>query len=70
MTLLSSVFYDTEEQQTYNDIIKTKAKDFNLQVLDCSDASLAGHLVDSAHPNYSGMQVLANKVIEELNKIA
>ena len=70
MTLLSSAFYDSQEQQTYNDIIKTKAKDFNLQVLDCSSASLAGHLVDSAHPNYSGMQVLANKVIEELNKIA
>ena len=70
MTLLTSPFYDAADQQEYNEIIKAKAEQFNLQVLDCSQASLAGHLVDSAHPKYSGMQVFANKVIEELNKIA
>ena len=70
MTLLTSPLYDVEDQQVYNEIIKTKAKDFNLQLLDCESASLAGHLVDSAHPDYSGMQVFADKVIEELNKIA
>ena len=70
MTLLTSPLYDVEDQQAYNEIIKTKAKDFNLQLLDCESASLAGHLVDSAHPDYSGMQVFADKVIEELNKIA
>ena len=48
----------------------TKAKDFNLSCLDISQASLSGHLVDSAHPAFSGMKVVAEKVIEELNKIA
>ena len=70
MTLLTSPFYDVEDQKEYNDIIISKAEEFDLEVLDLSKASLAGHLVDSAHPAYSGMQVFANKVIEELNKIA
>jgi lysophospholipase L1-like esterase len=70
LTLCSSPFYSASEQQAYNNIIKTKAKDYNLKVVDISTASLSGHLVDSAHPAYSGMQVVANKVIEGLNKIA
>ena len=70
MTLLTSPFYSASNQQEFNEIIIAKGKEFNLQVLDCSQASLAGHLVDSAHPAFSGMQVFANKVIEELNKIA
>lgn len=70
MTLLTSPFYDIDDQKEYNDIIISKGEDFGLKVLDLSKASLAGHLVDSAHPAYSGMQVFANKVIEELNKIA
>lgn len=70
MTLLTSPFYDEADQIEFNEIIKKKAADFNLQVLDCSSASLSGHLVDSAHPAYSGMKVFADKVIEELNKIA
>ena len=70
LTLCSSPFYSASEQQAYNNIIKTKAKDYNLKVVDISTASLSGHLVDSAHPAYSGMQVVANKVIEGLEKIA
>ena len=70
MTLLTSPFYDIDNQKEYNDIIISKGEEFGLKVLDLSKASLAGHLVDSAHPAYSGMQVFANKVIEELNKIA
>ena len=70
MTLCSSPFYDRTEQLAYNEIIKTKAKDFNLSCIDISQASLSGHLVDSAHPAFSGMKVVAEKVIEELNKIA
>ena len=70
MTLLTSPFYDIDDQKEYNDIIISKGEEFGLKVLDLSKASLAGHLVDSAHPAYSGMQVFANKVVEELNKIA
>lgn len=70
LTLCSSPFYSASEQQAYNNIIKTKASDYNLKVVDISTASLANHLVDSAHPAYSGMQIVANKVIEGLNKIA
>ena len=70
MTLLTSPFYEASDQKEFNNIIKSKAEAFNLALLDCANASLAGHLVDSAHPAYSGMQVFANKVIEELNKIA
>lgn len=70
MTLLKSPFYEETDRLEYNEIIKTKAENYDLTLLDISSASLAGHLVDSAHPAYSGMQVFADKVIEELNKIA
>lgn len=70
LTLLTSPFYDAAKQKTFNNIIKQIGDEFDLQVLDIANASLAGHLVDSAHPAYSGMQVFANKVLEELNKIA
>ncbi len=70
LTLCTSPFYQASEQALYNDIIKAKGLEYGLNVLDISKASLAGHLVDSAHPAFSGMQVVANKVVEELNKIA
>ena len=70
LTLCTSPFYSVANQKTFNDIIKAKGEEFNLPVLDLQSASLDGHLVDSAHPKYSGMQVVANKIIEELNKIA
>lgn len=70
LTLCTSPFYSVANQKTFNDIIKAKGEEFNLPVLDLQSASLEGHLVDSAHPKYSGMQVVANKIIEELNKIA
>ena len=43
-------------------------EEFDLKVLDLSNADLSGKLVDSAHPNTLGMSELASEVIEELTK--
>ena len=65
-TLATSPFYSKENQTEYNEVIKKYAEEYNLKVLDLVGADLTGHLVDSAHPNTSGMTVFANEVVEKL----
>ena len=67
-TLADSPFYTDDNMIAYNNVIKKYASQFNCTLVDLQSASLAGHLVDSAHPNTSGMTVLAEKIVEELLK--
>lgn len=68
-TLVSNPsFYSTDDQVAYNEVIMNYGTQFNLKVLDLSEVSLAGKLVDSAHPMTVGMTVIADKVTELLLK--
>ena len=65
-TLATSPFYSVSDQQAYNEVIAKYGNEYGLRVLDLSGADLTGKLVDSAHPNTSGMTEFANEVIEKL----
>ena len=68
-TLVSNPsFYSASDQEAYNNVIETYGEQFGLKVFDLSEVSLAGKLVDSAHPMTSGMTVFADKVTELLLK--
>lgn len=67
-TLAKTIFYSAEDQAAYNEKIIEAANKYNATLLDLSDADISDHLVDSAHPKTSGMNIIANKVIEELLK--
>ena len=65
-TLATSPFYTVSDQLEYNEVIAKYGNEYGLRVLDLSGADLTGKLVDSAHPNTSGMTEFANEVIEKL----
>ena len=67
-TLAKSPFYDDDERIKFNGAIVKYGEEFDLKVLDLSNADLSGKLVDSAHPNTLGMSELASEIIEELTK--
>ena len=67
-TLAKTIFYSSEDQAAYNEKIIEAANKYNATLLDLSDADISNHLVDSAHPKTSGMNIIASKVIEELLK--
>lgn len=66
--LVTSPFYEVEEQHAYNEVIASYGKEYNLEVFDLSSVSLHGKLVDSAHPMSTGMNAVAEKVTELLLK--
>lgn len=68
MTLATSKFYSKDEQLAYNEVIKQCALENNLTYVEMENADISSHLVDSAHPNYSGMTILANELIKQLFK--
>ncbi len=68
-TLATNKLYDESKKVLFNKIIVEKASEYNLELLDLSDISFVGHLLDSAHPGFSGMQLMADKVVEELLKL-
>ncbi len=67
-TLPTSPFYTTANLNIYNGIIKKYAAEFELKLIDLQPVDLAGQLIDSAHPKKAGMDLIANKIIEELLK--
>ena len=69
-TLPTSPFYSGKEVNhiEYNKIIREYATQYGLNVVNLEPISLSGHLVDSAHPNTSGMTVIAEQVVAELLK--
>ncbi len=67
-TLATSPFYTVENQIAYNEVITRYGSEYGLRVLDLTGADLTGHLVDSAHPNTSGMTIFANELVKKLLK--
>lgn len=65
-TLATSPFYTVTNQISYNEVIKKYASEYNLKLVDLASVSLEGHLVDSAHPGSTGMELIANEIIDEL----
>jgi len=65
-TLADSPFYTDDNMIAYNEAIRKYAAEFNCTLVDLESVSLAGLLVDSAHPDTPGMTVLAEKIVEEL----
>ena len=68
MTLTSTSFYSATKQKAFNNIIREYASSYKLRLVDVENTSLDDHKVDSAHPDYSGMKILADAVINELIK--
>ena len=67
-TLPTSKLYTEARKTSFNGIIENIANDYKLDVIDFASMDLIPHLVDSAHPETSGMTAMANKVVEELLK--
>lgn len=67
-TLPTTVFYSKAEQIKYNSAILDTATSYSLKVVHLDEIDVSAHLVDSAHPKKAGMDLIANKVIEDLLK--
>lgn len=67
-TLPYSNLYTNEKKSQFNDAIREYATKYDLKTIEMDDVSIEDHLVDSAHPNTSGMNIIADVVIEELLK--
>ena len=67
-TLATSPFYTNENRISYNEVIENYGNQYNLQVIDLTTVNLSNHLVDSAHPNTSGMNLIAEKIVSDLLK--
>ena len=67
-TLPTTSFYSATKQQALNKIISDYATEYNYTLVDTSSANLDGHKVDSAHPNNSGMEIVANAIVDKMIK--
>ncbi|MGI6710488.1 MAG: InlB B-repeat-containing protein [Bacilli bacterium] len=68
-TLPSITLYSEEDQIAYNNVIKAYATNNDYKVIDFADAftrdEVGTYLVDSAHPNKSGMDKMAETAIDD-----
>ncbi len=67
-TLPKSELYPENRRMEFNDIIEELANKYSLKVVLLDDVDLVPHLLDSAHPFLSGMDVVAEKIKEEMLK--
>lgn len=65
-TLPTSTFYSADNQTSYNNVIKECSGIYNAKVVDLADVDISKSLVDSAHPQKEGMELISKKIIEEL----
>jgi len=65
-TLPTSPFYSDSERTKFNNGIREYAETYDLKLVEIEGVSLAGHLVDTAHPNTSGMTLVAEAVVQGL----
>ena len=65
-TLPTSKLYSDARKVSFNEVIVNMATEYSLEVVDFASLDLTPHLIDSAHPQTSGMTVMANKVLEKL----
>ena len=68
ITLPVSKLYSTDRQVALNNIITSLALEYNLKLVDLSSVDIRANLVDSAHPNTSGMTLISDAIIESLTK--
>lgn len=65
-TLPTSICYGSEDQAAYSTAIFNAAGELGIRVIDMTDVNLRSSLIDSAHPTYAGMKLIADKLISEL----
>lgn len=72
-TLPVSKMYTEANRDQYNDVIRSYAKEFSLNLIELDDAfttdSVGSNLLDSAHHNKAGMKRLADMIIDGMLKI-
>lgn len=66
-TLATSIFYEESDRIAYGEVIKKYGNEFNYKVIDLEDADISDKLVDSAHPNTSGMVEVAEEILKQIN---
>lgn len=66
LTLPISKLYSVDRQVELNNIIKDLASEYDLKLVDLASVDIRGNLVDSAHPNASGMKLISDAIIEAL----
>lgn len=67
-TLPTTLFYSKQNQNDYNQVILDCATEHNLKIIHLDELDISNHLVDSAHPLQSGMNLIAHKVVEDILK--
>ena len=69
-TLPENLLYKKNEELRieYNDIIEKISVDYEQKLVDLEKFSLVGNLVDSAHPNKTGMMEMSEYFLKELLK--
>ena len=69
-TLPENLLYKKNEELRieYNDIIEKISVDYKQKLVDMEEFSLVGNLVDSAHPNKTGMMEMSEYFLKELLK--
>lgn len=67
-TLPTTLFYSKQNQDDYNQVILNCATEHNLKIIHLDELDISNHLVDSAHPLQSGMNLIADKVVEDILK--
>ena len=66
--LPTSKMYDANQRSTYNAVISKYATEYSLNTIDLGQAysDPTGYLVDSGHPNKTGMLLLGNACIKDM----
>ncbi len=67
-TLPKSNLYTDEVRFGYNEIIRNLALKYNQILVDLETTDITGALVDSAHPNNSGMEIISDAILNGLKK--
>ena len=68
LTLPSTSFYSESRLISMNNVIRSLATLNSLKLVELQGVSLDGHKVDSAHPDSSGMELIAEGIINGLIK--
>ena len=55
-----------DSQYELNQVIRKCANQFNYKLVDISGLNLSDKLIDSAHPNSSGMKALSKAILDSL----
>ena len=68
ITLPISNLYPSSRQVSFNNQIRAIASEYGLKLIDMEAFDIRPHLIDSAHPEYSGMKAMSDFIVSELLK--